>query len=192
MNTHLSMSDEKLIQFYLNDNPNAQATLTELYKDRIYCCIYTMVQDKYVADEIFREAFIQIINEMMAGKTPVEGNTLKWATQIAQTLCLSYNTKICNPVVIRNSVDISDNGYIEVQENESKQLYHENHGKLKSMINMLPEFQKNVIVMNHYAGLSISEIADSMKCSLNTALSTLQFGLNNLRKLMMEKEIVLR
>jgi RNA polymerase sigma-70 factor (ECF subfamily) len=54
MNNHAEMSDEKLIQFYLNGSPAALATLVELYKDRIYCSIFAMVQDKYVAEEIFR------------------------------------------------------------------------------------------------------------------------------------------
>jgi DNA-directed RNA polymerase specialized sigma24 family protein len=60
------------------------------------------------------------------------------------------------------------------------------------MIAMLPDEQREVIALNHYAGLSFKEIADIMKCSLTTALDTMKFGLNNLRKLMNEKEIVLR
>ncbi|HNH22097.1 MAG TPA: RNA polymerase subunit sigma-24, partial [Ferruginibacter sp.] len=62
MNNQNSMTDEKLIQFYLNGDPNALATLVELYKDRIYRSIYSIVQDKHAAEEIFREVFIRIIN----------------------------------------------------------------------------------------------------------------------------------
>ena len=48
------MSDEKLLQFYLSGNTAALATLTDLYKDRIYTTIFGMVQDKHVAEDIFR------------------------------------------------------------------------------------------------------------------------------------------
>ena len=57
---------------------------------------------------------------------------------------------------------------------------------------MLPEDQREVIMLNHYAGLSLKDISDIMKCSLTVALDNLKFGLNNLRKMMVEKEIVLR
>jgi RNA polymerase sigma-70 factor (ECF subfamily) len=57
---------------------------------------------------------------------------------------------------------------------------------------MLPDEQREVIALNHYAGLSFKEIAGIMKCSVTTALDTMKFALNNLRKLMNEKEIVLR
>ena len=73
------MTDERLIQFYLNGDPNALATLVELYKDRIYRSIYSIVQDKYAAEEIFHEVFIRIIDNLMTGKTAEEGNFLQWA-----------------------------------------------------------------------------------------------------------------
>ena len=47
--------------------------LVELYKDRIYRSIYSIVQDKHAAEEIFREVFIRIINNLMAGKTAEDG-----------------------------------------------------------------------------------------------------------------------
>ena len=73
----------------------------------------------------------------------------------------------------------------------SNSNYHESHGKIKSMIDLLPDDQREVMLLNHYGGLSFNEIADVMKCTLNKALDSMKFGLNNLRKMMMEKEIVL-
>ena len=57
---------------------------------------------------------------------------------------------------------------------------------------MLPDEQREVMVLNHYAGLSFKEISETLHCSLNSALDTMKFGLNNLQKLMIEKEIVLQ
>ena len=54
---------------------------------------------------------------------------------------------------------------------------------------MLPDQQREVIALNHYALLSLKEIAGIMKCSITTALDTMKYGLHNLRKLMNEKEI---
>lgn len=195
MNNHAEMSDEKLIQFYLNGSPAALATLVELYKDRIYCSIFAMVQDKYVAEEIFSNVFITIINNLLAGKTAEQGDFLQWATQTANELCIDYTRKtklaiVVNDTAVKNGetalVDFS------VPVPLSHTSYYDSHGKIKNMIAMLPEEQREVIALNHYAGLSFREIAGIMKCSLTTALDTMKYGLNNLRKLMTEKEIILR
>ncbi len=60
------------------------------------------------------------------------------------------------------------------------------------MIDMLPDAQWEVIMLSHYGVLSFVEIANTMKCSLSNALDTMRFGLNNLRKMMTEKEMVVQ
>jgi RNA polymerase sigma factor (sigma-70 family) len=195
MNNHAEMSDEKLIQFYLNGSPAALATLVELYKDRIYCSIFAMVQDKYVAEEIFSNVFITIINNLLAGKTAEQGDFLQWATQTANELCIDYTRKTKLAIVVNDTaVKNGDTALADfsVTVPLSHTSYYDSHGKIKNMIAMLPEEQREVIALNHYAGLSFREIAGIMKCSLTTALDTMKYGLNNLRKLMTEKEIILR
>ena len=186
------MTDEKLIQFYLNGDPNALATLVELYKDRVYRSIYTIVQDRYAAEEIFHEVFIRIIDNLMAGKNAEEGNFLQWAMKIAYGLCVDHARRSRLTVVLENGDLKRTTAESAVPATKTGTSYHESHGKLKSLIDMLPDEQREVMVLNHYAGMSFREIADTMQCSLNTALDTMRFGLTNLRKMMTEKEIVLQ
>ena len=194
MNNQTGMPDEKLIQFYLTGDPNAMSTLVELYKDRVYGSIYAMVQDRYIAEEIFHNVFISIINKMILGKTADEGNFLDWAIRIAQKLCIEHAEQTKHALVISAGTPMKthEGADFTVPAALPKTGYHENHGKIKTMIDMLPDVQREVIVLNHYGGLGFKEIADIMKCSLNTALDTMRFGLNNLRKLMTEKEIAIQ
>ena len=189
MNNQTSMTDEKLIQFYLNGDPNAMATLVELYKDRVYQYIYNIVQDKFAAEEIFQDVFICIINNMIAGKTAEEGNFLQWAIRIAQNLCVEHSRK--NKLAEIMYPAATEAGQISSASLVSGTNYHQSHNKIKSLIDMLPDDQREVMVLNHYGGLSFKEIAEVKKCSMNTALGSMQFGLNNLRKMMLEKEVVL-
>lgn len=189
MNHQTSMSDEKLIQFYLSGDSNAMATLVELYKDRVYRSIYNIVQDKYVAEEIFQEVFICLINNMIAGKMAEDGNFLQWATRIAQNLCLEHTRKSKQEIISDSPAD--ETVHFSVPATLSNTNYHESHGKIKSMIDLLPDNQREVMLLNHYGGLGFKEIADVMKCSLNTALDSMKFGLNNLRKMMLEKEVII-
>lgn len=189
MNYQTSMTDEKLIQFYLQGDANAMATLIELYKDRIYRSVYNMVQDKHIAEEIFQEVFICIINNMIGGKTSEEGNFLQGATQIAQNLCMEYIRNTKQPIAIETAQSTSIDFAVPVVLTNTN--YHESHGKIKSMIDLLPDNQREVMLLNHYGNLSFNEIASVMKCSLNTALDSMKFALTNLRKMMLEKEVVL-
>jgi RNA polymerase sigma-70 factor (ECF subfamily) len=59
------------------------------------------------------------------------------------------------------------------------------------MLDLLPEEQREIIVLRHYANLSFKEIAQITDCSINTALGRMRYGLINLRKLMVEKQIAL-
>jgi len=59
------------------------------------------------------------------------------------------------------------------------------------MLDLLPEEQKEVIVLRHYGNLSFKEIASLTNCSINTALGRMRYGLINLRKMMTEKQIAL-
>ena len=195
MKHQTEMSDEKLIQYYLNGNPKAMSTLVELYKDRIYGSIFSMVQDKYAAEEIFREVFVVIINNLMAGKGAEEGNFLQWALNIAQKLCIEHTRRTKMALVVemnRDSHLTADALDFSVAPPDAEPGYHESHNKLKSMISMLPDEQREVVALNHYAGLSFKEIAGIMKCSLTAALDLMHVGLNNLRKQMTEKEMLLR
>jgi RNA polymerase sigma-70 factor (ECF subfamily) len=59
------------------------------------------------------------------------------------------------------------------------------------MLDQLPEDQREVIVLRHYADLSFKEIAAMTNCSINTALGRMRYGLINLRKMMLQKQIAL-
>lgn len=189
MNYPTSMPDEKLIQFYLSGDPNAMATLVELYKDRVYRSIYNIVQNKHVAEEIFQEVFICLINSMIAGKAAEEGNFLQWATRIAQQLCVDHKQKNSQAYILNDKTAKIEFSIPAAAMPGSS--YHDSHGKIKSMIELLPGKQREVMLLNHYGGLSFNEIADRLKCTLSMALDYMKLALNNLCKMMTEKEIAL-
>ena len=63
--------------------------------------------------------------------------------------------------------------------------------KVRRMIDLLPEDQREVLILRHYADLSFKEISQLTGCSINTALGRMRYGLLNLRKMMEEKQIAL-
>ena len=189
MKNPTDMPDEKLIQFYLSNNPAAMATLTDLYKDRIYNTVYATVKDKYGAEIIFRNVLVRIMNTLIAGKNPENTTFLRWATEVAVQLCLEYNYKIkqdgghamfCNTGAPGNNSELVP----EIS-------YYDNHNRIRNMIYKLPDEQKEVMIMSHYAGTSFRDIAAKMKCSVTATLDVMKFALTNLRKLMTEEGLSL-
>jgi RNA polymerase sigma-70 factor (ECF subfamily) len=59
------------------------------------------------------------------------------------------------------------------------------------MISSLPDDQREVVILRHYADLSFKEIADITGVSINTALGRMRYALINMRKLIEEKKISL-
>jgi RNA polymerase sigma-70 factor (ECF subfamily) len=62
---------------------------------------------------------------------------------------------------------------------------------VRRLIGQLPDDQRKVVILRHYAGLSFKEIADITDVSINTALGRMRYALINMRKIMQEKQMSL-
>ncbi len=74
---------------------------------------------------------------------------------------------------------------------ETKMMQGQSHDRVRRLVDMLPDEQREVIVLRHYADLSFKEIAQMTNCSINTALGRMRYGLINMRKMMVEKQIAM-
>jgi RNA polymerase sigma factor (sigma-70 family) len=187
------LSDQQLIHLYLDGDSEALSSLVTRYKDKIYTSIYLLVKDKYLAEDIFQDAFIKVIDTINAGKYSDEGKFLPWVMRIAHNLCVDYFRKVKRSPSIKTSDDHDIFEVLNFSEAgaDEKIMQGQSHDRVRRMLDMLPEDQKEVIVMRHYADLSFKEIAKLTDCSINTALGRMRYGLINLRKMMVEKQIAL-
>ena len=90
---YLSMSDQQLIQEYLNGSEAAFKVLIERHQAKIFTTIRMFVKDQNQADDIFQEVFIKVINTLRKGKYNHEGKFCQWASRIAYNLCVAI---FCN------------------------------------------------------------------------------------------------
>jgi len=186
------LGDNQLIKSYLAGNSAAFETLINLNKDKIYKSIYSVVQDKHLADDIFQDAFIRINDNLKSGKYVEEGKFLPWATRIAHNMCIDHFRKL-KQAPVRNTKDgeLNDAGNYSEYDYGLYIINHERNNQVRIMIDMLPDEQRDVIVLRHYANLSFKEIADLMKCNVNTALGRMRYALINLRRIIDEKQIAI-
>lgn len=193
MKTMNNLTDQQLIHLYLDGDSEALSSLVERYKDKIFTSIYLLVKDKYLAEDIFQDAFIKVIDTINGGRYTDEGKFLPWVMRIAHNLCVDHFRKVKRSPSIKTSDDHDIFEVLNFSEAgaDEKMIQGQSHERVRKMLDMLPEDQKEVIVMRHYADLSFKEIAKLTDCSINTALGRMRYGLINLRKMMIEKQIAL-
>ena len=187
------LSDQQLIHLYLDGHSEALSSLVTRYKDKIFTSIYLLVKDKYLAEDIFQDAFIKVIDTINGGRYTDEGKFLPWVMRIAHNSCIDHFRKVKRSPSIKTSDDRDIFEVLNFSEAgaDEKMMQVQSHERVRKMLDMLPEDQKEVIIMRHFADLSFKEIAKLTDCSINTALGRMRYGLINLRKMMIEKQIAL-
>ena len=185
------VSDQELVNLYIHGDESAVGELLTRHKTKIYSSINLLVKDSFLAEDIFQDTFIKVIKTLKGGKYNEEGKFLPWVIRIAHNLVIDHFRKVKRTPVITNSdgFDIFDVIGIADENIEDKMLRAQNHQDLIDFIQFLPEEQKEVLIMRHYADLSFKEIADLTGVSINTALGRMRYALNNLRKMIGDKEV---
>ena len=193
MKTFIKKTDHELIHLFIDGNLDALETLVIRHKDKLYTSILFLVKDKYLAEDIFEDVFIRIIDTMRGGRYTEEGKFLPWAMRIAHNLCVDHFRKVKRTPTIKNSEDKDIFEVLNFTEDcaQTKMIKRQSHERVRAMLDLLPEDQREVIILRHYADMSFKEIASVTNCSINTALGRMRYGLINLRKMMVQKQIAL-
>jgi RNA polymerase sigma factor (sigma-70 family) len=193
MNNQIQLSDQQIVKMYMDGDANALSTLVTRYKDKIFTSIYLLVKDRYLAEDLFQDVFIRIIDTLKGGRYTDEGKFLPWAMRIAHNLCVDHFRKVKRNPTIKTSDDRDIFEVLNFSEEgvDNRIMNDQTSDKVRRMVDLLPEDQREVIILRHYADLSFKEISQLTNCSINTALGRMRYGLLNLRKMMTEKQIAL-
>ena len=188
------LSDQDLVKLYIGGDETVIEELICRHKTKIFTSIYLLVKDQYLAEDIFQDAFIKVINTLRSNRYNEEGKFLPWVIRIAHNLVIDHFRKQKRNPTITSSDDTDVLNLIQIFEEsaEDRMLREQTYVDLRKMIQQLPDEQKEVLIMRHYANLSFKEIADLTDVSINTALGRMRYALSNLRKVMNVKEISLR
>jgi len=186
-------TDQELVIAYMNGDNQSLSELIERHKNKIFTSIYLLVRDKYLAEDIFQDLFIKIIDSLKAGRYNDEGKFISWALRIAHNLCVDHFRKVKRSPSIKTSdnsdifevLNFSDAGA------EQEMMMGQTRDRIRQMVDLLPEDQREVIILRNYADLSFKEIATLTNSSINTCLGRMRYALINLRKMMTEKQIAL-
>jgi RNA polymerase sigma-70 factor (ECF subfamily) len=188
-------SDKELIGRYIQGDQSGLEQLISRHQNRIYAYILMIVKDRELADDLFQDTFIKVINTIRAGSYNEEGKFLQWVMRIAHNLIIDHFRKSNRIPVIDNSkkedFNIFDTINMMDKSIEDEMITEQIHKDVRKLVELLPDEQKEVLIMRHYAEMSFKDIAEVTGVSINTALGRMRYALINLRKLIAEKKIVL-
>ncbi len=191
----LETTDEKeLIRSYLSGNHSSLQILIKRHQNRLYSYIFLLVKDKQLADDVFQDTYVKVINTLKLGNYRDEGKFIQWVMRIAHNLVIDHfrKSKKINFVESQNNdYDVFDTIRLTDPSIEEQLVTNQIHSDVKKLLQYLPDEQKEVIVLRCYAGLSFKDIAEQTEVSINTALGRMRYALINLRKLIEERSIVL-
>lgn len=190
------LTDTQLVLAFQRGDTVALSELVERYKDKVYSSIFFLVKSKSLAEDIFQDTFIRVIDTLRSGRYNEEGKVLPWIMRIAHNLCVDHFRKQKRmPVITSDQSDIRDifdaMGVNNYENAEVNIIRNETYTLVTDMLNRLPDAQREVIILRHYADLSFKEIARLTNCSINTALGRMRYGLLNMRKMLEDHKVAI-
>ncbi|MFB9053757.1 RNA polymerase sigma factor [Formosa undariae] len=187
------ITDAVLVSNYIKGNEQALETLIIRHKQKIYGFIYSKVYDRDVAEDIFQDTFIKVINTLKLGNYNEEGKFIPWVMRISHNLVIDYFRKNNRMPKFDNSGSFSIFSVLSDSTlNAEKQIIKDQvETDVRRLIDELPEDQKEVILMRMYNDMSFKEISDKTGVSINTALGRMRYALINMRKIIEKNNIVL-
>jgi RNA polymerase sigma factor (sigma-70 family) len=189
-----SSSDQDLVQAYIKGDHSAIEVLINRHRSKVYTYILLTIKNQQLAEDLFQETFIKVIQSLRGGKYKDNGKFLSWVIRIAHNLIIDHFRKEKQMNSISNDdseVDLFNSKKLSDSNIEELIINSQIKSEIRILINELPDDQRAVVLLRHYGGLSFKEIADQTDVSINTALGRMRYALINLRKLIQEKKLSL-
>ncbi len=185
--------DSVLVNNYINGHEKSLEILIIRHKQRIFSFILSKVLNRDVAEDIFQDTFIKVINTLKRGAYSEEGKFLPWVMRISHNLIIDHFRRNKRLPKFNNTddFDIFDVLSDEMLSIENQIIKNQILEDVQKLIKELPEDQKEVLIMRMYKDMSFKEIAENTDVSINTALGRMRYALINLRKLIEKHNIIL-
>lgn len=186
MKGYANCSDDMLVQAYMEGKDSAFDELLARNQQQLFDFILALTRDKDKADDLFQETFIRAIVKMKDGQYFNQGKFLYWLMRIARNLLIDDVRKQKKG----QTVNISDDELLTVidcghpyKSREDMLVAEELSGHMRQLMDLLPDEQREVVLMRYYQGLQFKDIAEITNVSINTSLGRMRYAIRNMRRM---------
>lgn len=187
------LPDQDLVDLYIKGNEPCLEILIARHKKRVFSYIMMVVRDRHLAEDIFQDTFIKVIQTLKRGSYNDEGKFLPWVLRIAHNLVIDHFRRVKRMPLVDAGEDFDIFSVLTLRQGnaEDKIVKKQIRTDIRKAIEKLPSEQREVLIMRHYMDMSFKEIADTTNCSINTALGRMRYALINLKKSLGKQHIAL-
>lgn len=191
------LTDEELALEYVNGNNRAFDELLARTQTGLYSYIIFIVHNKEIADDIFQETFLKAIQKLQMHSYSPTGKFNAWMIRIAHNTIMDWYRR----QKAKHMID-TDGDDLRIAQMSDKQLMETSREDLlanaqvmsdvRTLIDFLPEAQREIVKMRYYQNLSFKDIAEQTGVSINTSLGRMRYALINMRRLAKENNMQLQ
>ncbi len=195
------LPDERLVSMYKEGNNDAFDALLAHNQDKVFQYINYMVGgNNDVANDVFQDTFVKAIIAIREDKYKEKGQFCTWLMRIARNVVLDrLRSKhalrtVSNEIVGKDGEvkgDIIDNHAESEPDAEMRMVVEQSLGDVKMMVDLLPELQREVVVLRFFQDMPFKDIAELTNVSINTALGRMRYALINLRRMAQHRDLYL-
>ena len=190
------LADEQLVSLYQEGNNNAFDILLKRYESKVFSYLLYSVKNQELAEDLFQDVFIKIVVRIKNGQYTENGKFSSWMMRIVHNHLIDYYRTTPTEHILSNDqsdVDLFNKAELAVNENrEQEMIDQQTLAEVKELIALLPDPQREVLLMRVYDELSFKEIAQKTNCSINTALGRMRYAILNLRRMAKDHQIMLQ
>ena len=186
-----NLSDQVLVKKYINGDNYSFEVLLNRHKSRVFAFIMSKIKNKDLSEDIFQDTYVKVVNSLQKGKYNEEGKFLPWVMRIAHNLVIDHFRKQKKMHMVRsnNDFDIFDVIKDDKINVDDRLIRDQIFSDLRGLINLLPNDQKEVLMMRYFEEMSFKKIAEHFDISINTALGRMRYALINLRVLKKKRHV---
>lgn len=188
------LTDEQLVAAYAKGCNEAFDQLLARHKSKLFSYILQIVHDHSLADDIFQETFVKAIVTIRQNRYKDSGKFGAWLCRIARNLAIDgFRAEKSEGALSTDSADYDVLNRRDLAEDTIEDLMVDMQieDDVRSLVQELPEPQREVLTMRFYHDMSFKEIAEKTGVSINTSLGRMRYAILNLRKMAKDKDIVL-
>ena len=166
------------------------------HQARVFNYILSVVKNRDVADDIFQETFVKAIMTLKQGRYAETGKFSAWITRIAHNLIIDHyrqekSENLVSTTTEEDSSDVLNRKELCDGNIEDFMIDEQIQQDVRRIIEVLPENQREVLMMRYYKDMSFKEIAEATNVSINTALGRMRYAIINMRRIADEHNIAL-
>lgn len=142
------------------------------------------LKDRNQAEDFVQETFLKLYRQLQEKSAP--DHIPAWLYRVAGNLCRDYWRSAAynrEKAILEKWPEQTD----QSSQPEEIVAEWENRTEIDSLLNKLPEFQREMIILRYFKGLKLHEIADQLDCPLGTVKSRIFHALRSLRDQIEEK-----